>query len=530
MKQWIFTAALSISLVCGHLEAAGGEYSIRKELAGQEQAGQTQEVQSRAGQTQEVQSRAGQVQEVQGRAVQVQEVQSRAVQVQAVQSRAVQTQEVQGRAVQTQAVQVQEAQSRAVQVQAVQSRASQTQSVQAQSGQAQASQTENADFLKLYAQSAVLMDGSSGRILYGKGQDIIRPMASTTKIMTCILALELGNLDDKVTASSYAASQPKVHLGVRSGEEYRLEDLLYALMLESYNDAAVMIAENIGGSVEDFAALMNQKAEELGCRDTYFITPNGLDGVKKDKDGVEHIHSTTAADLAAIMRYCVMESPKKEEFLSITRTQNHTFTDSSGRRSYSCFNHNAFLNMMEGVLSGKTGFTGGAGYSYVGAMENDGRTYIIALLGCGWPPHKTYKWADARKLYTYGLEHFRLKDVFREEVLPDIPVTGGLCWEEEGTCQESTGASLHLKEEEMHLPLLLGEDEEVQVTKKIPAVLQAPVREGQKIGTIDYSLNGTVIRQYPVYADRGVDKMTFSRVVWHILGIFMDFGKTYHII
>ena len=281
MKQWIFTAALSISLVCGHLEAAGGEYSIRKELAGQEQAVQTQEVQSRAVQVQEVQSRAVQVQEVQGRAV-----------------------------------------------------------------QAQASQTENADFLKLYAQSAVLMDGSSGRILYGKGQDIIRPMASTTKIMTCILALELGNLDDKVTASSYAASQPKVHLGVRSGEEYRLEDLLYALMLESYNDAAVMIAENIGGSVEDFAALMNQKAEELGCRDTYFITPNGLDGVKKDKDGVEHIHSTTAADLAAIMRYCVMESPKKEEFLSITRTQNHTFTDSSGRRSYSCFNHNAFLNKM----------------------------------------------------------------------------------------------------------------------------------------------------------------------------------------
>ncbi len=84
------------------------------------------------------------------------------------------------------------------------------------------------DFLKLYAQSAVLMDGSTGRVLYGKGQDIIRPMASTTKIMTCILALELGGLDDKVTASSYAASQPKVHLGVRSGEEYRLEDLLYA--------------------------------------------------------------------------------------------------------------------------------------------------------------------------------------------------------------------------------------------------------------------------------------------------------------
>ena len=389
---------------------------------------------------------------------------------------------------------------------------------------------ETADFLKLYAQSAVLMDGSSGRILYGKGQDIIRPMASTTKIMTCILALEMGNLEDSVTVSSTAASQPKVHLGVRSGEKYRLGDLLYALMLESYNDAAVMIAENIGGSVEGFAALMNEKAKSLGCENTYFITPNGLDGVKKDKDGTEHIHSTTASDLAAIMRYCVTQSPKKDEFLKITQTQNYSFSDSSGKRSYSCYNHNAFLNMMQGVLSGKTGFTGGAGYSYVGAMENGGRTYIIALLGCGWPPHKTYKWTDARKLYTYGLDHYNIRDVFCEKEIPDIPVTGGLCWEEEGNCQEFTGAYLHLSEEEKKLPMLLKEDEQVQVTARIPSILEAPVREGQKIGTIDYSLNGTLVKQFPVYADRGVKQMTFSGVVRHVLEIFIDFGRSYHII
>lgn len=389
---------------------------------------------------------------------------------------------------------------------------------------------ENADFLKLYAQSAVLMDGSSGRILYGKGQDIKRPMASTTKIMTCILALELGNMDDKVKASSMAASQPKVHLGVRSGEEYRLGDLLYALMLESYNDAAVMIAEHIGGSVDGFADLMNRKAESLGCSNTYFITPNGLDGVKKDKDGVEHIHSTTAGDLAAIMRYCVTESPKKDEFLRITQTQNHSFTDSAGKRSFSCYNHNALLTMMEGVLSGKTGFTGGAGYSYVGALENGGRTYIIALLGCGWPPHKTYKWTDARKLFAYGMDNYQMRDVFVEENLPEIPVIGGLCWEEDGVCQEITGASMHLTEEEMHLPLLLKQDEDVRITRRIPSILKAPVREGQKIGTVDYSLGGTLIKQYPVYADRGVEKMTFSKVMEHVLAIFMDFGRTYHII
>lgn len=385
------------------------------------------------------------------------------------------------------------------------------------------------DILKLYAQSAVLMDGDSGRILYGKGEDTVRPMASTTKIMTCILALEMGNPDDMVRASSLAASQPKVHLGVREGEEYRLEDLLYALMLESYNDAAVMIAEHIGGSVEGFADMMNKKAESLGCKNTYFITPNGLDGVEKDENGKEQIHSTTAAELALIMRYCVMESPKKENFLKITRTQNHSFGDQKGRRSFSMVNHNAFLNMMEGMLSGKTGFTGGAGYSYVGALEDNGRTYIIALLGCGWPPHKTYKWTDARKLFTYGKEHYKMRDVYVEEGRTRVLVAGGICWDEDGIEEDSTGISMRLSEDEKHLPMLLKDGETVRVSKQIPSVLQAPIREGQQVGYVDYTLDGILVKRFPVYADQGVEEMTFSRVVKHIVSIFTDFGRLYHI-
>lgn len=400
----------------------------------------------------------------------------------------------------------------------------------AENGAGDARQSAAEDFLKLYAQSAVLMDGDSGRVLYGKGQEIVRPMASTTKIMTCILALEMGNPDDMVRASSLAASQPKVHLGVREGEEYRMEDLLYALMLESYNDAAVMIAEHIGGSVEGFADMMNQKAESLGCENTYFITPNGLDGVKKDENGKERIHSTTAAELALIMRYCVMESPKKEDFLKITRTQNHSFGDKKGKRSFSTVNHNAFLNMMEGMMSGKTGFTGGAGYSYVGALEDDGRTYIIALLGCGWPPHKTYKWTDARKLFTYGQENYKLRDVFEAEETARLRVTGGICWKENGTGEDSTGISMGLSEGEKHLLLLLKEGETVRVTKKIPSALKAPVREGQQVGYVDYTLDGILVKRFPVYADQGVEKMTFSRVASHILRIFTDFGRMYHII
>mgnify|MGYP000323243093 CR=1 FL=1 len=122
----------------------------------------------------------------------------------------------------------------------------------------------------LYARSAVLMDADSGRILFGKKEREVLPMASTTKIMTCILALEEMEEGQTAKVSDYAASQPKVRLGVRGKEEYRIQDLLYALMLESYNDSAVVIAEGISGSVEAFADRMNQKARELGCADTHF--------------------------------------------------------------------------------------------------------------------------------------------------------------------------------------------------------------------------------------------------------------------
>ena len=129
----------------------------------------------------------------------------------------------------------------------------------------------------LYALSAVLMDGTSGRVLYGKNAEEPRAMASTTKIMTCILILEQCNLEETAKTSAYAASMPKVHLGAMEGEEFLVKDLLYSLMLESHNDSAVILAEHLRGSVSEFAAKMNEKAKEIGCENTWFITPNGLD-------------------------------------------------------------------------------------------------------------------------------------------------------------------------------------------------------------------------------------------------------------
>ena len=123
------------------------------------------------------------------------------------------------------------------------------------------------------AKSAVVIDGETNSIIFQKNMSEQLSMASTTKIMTCILALENGNMEDVVTVSSYAASMPDVQLHIKEGEQYRLGDLLYSLMLESHNDVAVAVAEHVAGSCEEFSKLMNQKAKEIGCKNTLFITP-----------------------------------------------------------------------------------------------------------------------------------------------------------------------------------------------------------------------------------------------------------------
>ena len=168
----------------------------------------------------------------------------------------------------------------------------------------QAQEGEIKDFpFSLYAESAVLIDGETGRVICGKNSDNRQPNASTTKILTCIIALESCDLNDKVVISDYAASMPEVNMDVKSGEEYRLGDLLYAMMLESYNDVAVAVAEHVAGGTEEFADMMMDKVRQLGLVNTHFVTANGLDATN---DG--GFHGTSAYDLAQIMRYCISYS------------------------------------------------------------------------------------------------------------------------------------------------------------------------------------------------------------------------------
>ena len=335
----------------------------------------------------------------------------------------------------------------------------------------------------LYARSAALIDGDTGRLLYGKEEDVILPMASTTKIMTCILVLEMMEPEEICTASAYAASQPQVHLGVQKGRSFRCEDLLYSLMLESHNDTAVILAEAAAGSVEGFATWMNKKAKEIGLSQTHFVTPNGLDN---------EAHYTTARELALLLRYCIRTSPKSKEFLKITRTAQYEFTDTTGKYSFSVYNHNAFLQMMDGALTGKTGFTGKAGYCYVGALERDGRLYIVSLLACGWPGNKSYKWADTKKLMNYGLSAYETKKQTKSQVkliCPDAPDK---------------------------YQVLAKDGEKIEIQIRARKELASPVLEDEVCGEVSFWLSEVCLGTYPIYPEQAVDKRAF---VWYIMRV-----------
>ena len=455
---------------------------------------------------------------------------------------------------------------------------------------------------QLYAQSAVLMDADSGRILFEKNGQEVRAMASTTKIMTLIVTLENADLEGLVTISEYAAGMPDVQLNARKGEQYRLEDLLCSLMLESHNDSAAAIAEHVAWElrqeklgrdqgtaafeqenpetgrteagdqgtaaaeqenpeagraeaakageqkragaesrskeesrelIREFASLMNDKARDIGCYKTHFVTPNGLDG--EDEKGP---HSTTAEDLARILRYCITQSPKREEFLEITRRPSHAFRDVGGSRSFSVQNHNAFLQMMDGALTGKTGFTNQAGYCYVGALRRDGKTYIAALLACGWPNHKSYKWSDMRKLMNYGLENYTYHSFM--EVEPDvdsfapIPVTGGR-GEEIGQAvytrvkrakagknnEENPAGGTEESGSQDREGILLKEEESIQVECQVEERLDAPVEEGTQVGLIRYLVDGQVYKTELLVAGDTVYGIDFSWCAWRVWELFL---------
>ena len=359
----------------------------------------------------------------------------------------------------------------------------------------------------LYSMAAVLMDADSGRVLCSKNENEVHAMASTTKVMTCILALELAELDSVVTFSENAASQPDVQMNGKAGEQYYLKDLLYSIMLESHNDSSVAVAEAIAGDVISFTNLMDKKAEAIGCLKTNFVTPNGLDGEDERGD-----HCTTAEELAKILRYCIVTSSKAAEFLEITSADNYEFQEINGKRQVYCQNHNALLKNYVGTLTGKTGFTGKAGYCYVGAVKRDETTLIIVLLGAGWYPNKNFKWVDARKLLDYGFKNYSYKTVGRDWwEFPTVSVTDGM----EKQVSIDTNART--------FQYLLAENEEVTFRMNYIKELKAPVVKGAVIGTIRYELEGEFVEQFSIYTTEEIEKSTFRNILRKYLRNIQDF-------
>lgn len=253
--------------------------------------------------------------------------------------------------------------------------------------------SKNIENLKLNSRIGLIFDRNSKRILYEKNGLKQVPMASTTKIMTAIVVLENSELNDVVTISKKAAGTGGSRLGLRTNDKITVHDLLYGLMLKSGNDAAVALAEHVGGGIEEFADMMNKKAKELGLINSHFITPHGLD---KEK------HYTTAYELACMADYA-LKIPKFKEIVS---SKNYNITINA--RSNLIGNTNELLGNLNGVYGVKTGFTNEAGRCLVTACKREDLDIITVVLGADT---KKYRTSDSIKLIEYAYKNYEVIDI-----------------------------------------------------------------------------------------------------------------------
>ncbi|WP_233146883.1 D-alanyl-D-alanine carboxypeptidase family protein [Paenibacillus selenitireducens] len=262
---------------------------------------------------------------------------------------------------------------------------------------------EPAKSVRTNAAAAALIDVTSGRILYSAHGDEQMRIASLTKIMTAIVAIEHGRLSDKVTVSKRAFAKEGSSIYLKLGEEMSLEDMLYGLMLRSGNDAATAIAEHIGGSEEGFVLMMNQKAEMLGLHDSHFMNPHGLDA-----EG----HYSSANDLAKLTAYAL----KNPIFRDIVKTKVKKAPNPNEKWDYSWLNKNKMLQMYDGADGVKTGYTKKALRCLVSSATRNGQQIVAVTLNDG------SDWVDHQHLLDYGFQNYPLKDVMHKgQVIENYP-------------------------------------------------------------------------------------------------------------
>jgi len=351
---------------------------------------------------------------------------------------------------------------------------------------------------KVAAFGAVLMDAETGRVLWGKNEHDPLAMASTTKIMTAVLALESGRMDETATVSKKAAAAPKVKMFLSPGENVRLGDLMLALMLESSNDAAVAIAEHLSGSVEAFCAEMTNKAREIGALNTVFETPNGLDAGD---------HHSTPYDLAVITRYAL----SVPGFIELTNTRHANFR--SDRRGYSFNNRNRLLNEYNGANGVKTGFTNKAGHCFVGAAKRDEMQLISVVLASGWGEQgKAQKWVDTKAVLNHGFDNFEFVTVLEASTIAgQIPVT-----------RSRTPAMEFAFTETVRIPLGTHEKDNVNVEIYVPQAYQAPIKQGDLLGSARVFIGTQVYQEIPLTATADAARHDLKTSIEKVLNAYFS--------
>ncbi len=343
------------------------------------------------------------------------------------------------------------------------------------------------------ALAAIVLEESTGRMLYNKNGLEKRSIASTTKVMTALVALENGNLEDKVTVSKRAAGIGGSKAGLREGEQYLLRELIYAMMMISANDAAIAVAEHIGGSVENFADMMNARATSLGAVNSHFVTPHGLD--REDQ-------YSTAYDIALI----TIEALKYPVFREIVATT------SSYIPGHSLYNTNDLLGSYPGADGVKTGYTGKAGRCLVSTARKNGMRLITVVLGS---PTRNARASASMCLLDYGFENFSMYCLLkRGDTYARVPVHRGI-----------KGDVTLRVESDIVAPLSKSEAESINKREYVPDVLNAPVYAGASTGYVEYALNGRVLAQSQLVVADDVRKTTYAD---HLKQIFEAWGGMIH--
>ncbi|MGI6065000.1 MAG: D-alanyl-D-alanine carboxypeptidase family protein [Bacillota bacterium] len=349
---------------------------------------------------------------------------------------------------------------------------------------------------ELNAKAAILIDAETGRVLFEKNSQERLPIASTTKITTALITLEREkNLQKRVTVPADFINPGEAGIWLEPGERHTLEDLLYALLLRSANDAASVIATAVGGSEAGFVQLMNDKVRELGLKDTHYVNPHGLH---------DDNHYSSAYDLAMITR----EALTYKEFRKMIITDRHILPWPGHEYSRVVHNRNELLDTFDGADGVKTGYTRQAGSCLVGSATRDGMQLVAIVL------HSNGMYDETAKLLEYGFENYEAQQLFSKgKVFGKIPVEFGE--KSEVRVVAARGISTTVQK---------AERDKVEQRINLPEKLQAPIEKGQNLGTVTVKVGTDTFLRADLIADESVKQSSFLASLWYtIINVFQFF-------